>query len=162
MRKASKILCLVGGILGLVLALVWLILCIVFFVSGGLMTAWLAGGDLPQATQEWLVDFARACGYYYAGAEAFEAYCYSQGATYLVMFLFSIPSAVVSFILSKKEKTGLPLPIVCVVLSWAGNLAAFAGGALAIVNWAIVERKEGEQKPAEEKKEEQPEEPKAE
>ena len=161
MRKASKILCLVGGILGLVLALVWLILCIVFFVSGGLMTAWIAGGDIGQAARDWLQELARSTGYYYS-MEAFEGYCYAQGATYLVMFLFSIPSAVVSFILSKKEKTGLPLPIVCVVLSWAGNIAAFAGGALAIVNWAIVERKEGEQKPAEEKKEEQPEEPKAE
>ena len=161
MRKASKILCLVGGILGLVLAVLWLGLSIFYFVTGGLMTAWINGADLPQATKEWLANFASSCGYYYAGPSAFEAYCYSQGATFLVMFLFSIPSAIISFILSKKEKTGLPLPIVCVVLSWAGNLAAFAGGALAIVNWAIVERKEGEQKP-EEKKEEPKEEEKAE
>ncbi len=151
MRKASKILCLVGGILGIVLALLWLVLSIVFFVNGALATTVLAGGDLPQQVRDALIEFARASGFY--SLEAFETYAYTEGATFLVMFLFSIPSAVVSFILSKKEKTGLPLPIVCVVLSWAGNIASFAGGALAIVNWAIVERKEGQQ-PAEEKKEE--------
>ena len=161
MKKASKICLLIGGILGLVLALLWLILSIVYFAAGACMTAWINGGDLPQATKDWLMEMAKAAGYYYAGEAAFETYCYSQGATFLVMMLFAIPAAIISFILRGKEKTGLPLPIVLAVLSWSGNIAAFAGAALAIVNWAIVERKEGQ--PAEEKKEEEkPEEPKAE
>ena len=70
------------------------------------------------------------------------AYLLAEAVLFLVMFLFSIPSAVISFILAKKEKTGLPLPIVLVVLSWAGNIPSVVGGILAIVNWAVVERKE--------------------
>ena len=162
MKKASKILCLVGGILGLVLALLWLILSIVHFAAGACMTAWINGADIGEATREWLRQMAAAEGYYYSSMEVFEAHCYSQGATFLVMMLFAIPAAIISFILSKKEKTGLPLPIVLAVLSWSGNIAAFAGAALAIVNWAIVERKEDQQPSEEKKEEEKPEEPKAE
>ena len=161
MKKASKICLLIGGILGLVLALLYLVLSIVYFAAGASMTAWINGADIGEAAREWLRNMARADGYYYATMEAFEAHCYSRGATFLVMMLFAIPAAIISFILRGKEKTGLPLPIVLAVLSWSGNIAAFAGAALAIVNWAIVERKEGQQ-PAEEKKEEKPEEPKAE
>ena len=158
MRKASKILCLIGGILGLVLALLWLILAIVQFVFGGFAAAAAAGGgaDLPESVQQWLIDYVYAHGgpgAFPNGWEDVAAKLFAQGAFYIVMMLFCIPSAVISFILSKKEKTGLPLPIVLAVLSWAGNVASFVGAALAIVNWAIVERKE-EQPKAEEKKEE--------
>ena len=159
MRKASKILCLVGGILGIVLALLWFILAIVQFVFGGFAAAVAAGSaaDIPESVQQWLVDYVNAHGgpgAFPNGWEDVAAKLFAQGALYIVMMLFCIPSAIISFILSKKEKTGLPLPIVLAVLSWSGNVAAFAGAALAIVNWAIVERKEGQEEPKEEPKEE--------
>ena len=159
MRKASKILCLVGGILGIVLALLWFILAIVQFVFGGFAAAVAAGSaaDIPESVQQWLVDYVYAHGgpgAFPNGWEDVAAKLFAQGALYIVMMLFCIPSAIISFILSKKEKTGLPLPIVLAVLSWSGNVAAFAGAALAIVNWAIVERKEGQEEPKEEPKEE--------
>ena len=151
MRKVSKILCLVGGILGLVLALLWLILSVVFFVFGGFASAIAAGADVPQSVADWLIEWAQAHGEIGPdGWSGVAAALFAQGALYLVMMLFCIPSAIISFILSKKEKTGLPLPIVLAVLSWAGNVASFAGAALAIVNWAIVERKEGQEQPKEE------------
>lgn len=144
MKKASKILCLIGGILGIVLALLWLVLSIVEFVYGGIFAALDAGtvswGDLPAEVREYLANFMNNQGFSSFAAAA--AFLIGQGVLYLIMFFFSVASSVVSFIVSKKEKTGLPLPIVCVVLSWAGNVCSFVGGALAIVNWAVVERKE--------------------
>ena len=163
MKKASKICLLIGGILGLVLAVLWLSLSIVWFVRAGMFAAAQATDDIsgwPAAFRNWFLDWIHANGY--NSWDACIAAAVSKGVTYLLMMLFAIPAAIISFILRGKEKTGLPLPIVLAVLSWSGNIAAFAGAALAIVNWAIVERKEGQQ-PAEEKKEEEkPEEPKAE
>ena len=144
MRKASKILCLIGGILGIVLALVWIILGIVYFVFGGLAAAVAAGtgtwADLPQSVQDLFTRLIEQQGF--TNMEQLATYLFGEAILFLVMFLFSIPSAVISFILAKKEKTGLPLPIVLVVLSWAGNIPSVVGGVLAIVNWAVVERKE--------------------
>ena len=144
MRKASKICCLIGGILGIVLAVLWVVLSIVYFAYGGVAAALDAGSvkwsDLPETVRSFLNGYADARGIYtYAGL---ATDLIGQGVLYLFMFLFSVASAVVSFIVWKKEKTGLPLPIVLVVLSWAANIASFAGGVLAIVNWAVVERKE--------------------
>ena len=162
MKKASKICLLIGGILGLVLAALWLTLSIVWFVRAGIFAATQASDDISSwapAFRSWFINWVEVNGYH--SWEVVISVAVSKGVTYLVMMLFAIPAAIISFILRGKEKTGLPLPIVLAVLSWSGNIAAFAGAALAIVNWAIVERKEGQQ-PAEEKKEEKPEEPKAE
>ena len=144
MRKASKILCLIGGIVGIFLAILWLVLSIVYFVFGGIAaglasdpTIW---ADLPNSVQEFFDSFIKGKGF--QSWEEVSASLMSAGVLFLVMFMFSIPCAVISFIVRGKEKTGLPLPIVLVVLSWAGNIFSFVGGALAIVNWAVVERKE--------------------
>ena len=146
MRKASKILCLIGGIVGILLALLWLALAIVWFVRAGMFIAAKPTDDISAWTEEfrrWFIEWVQE-NYYTSWDECISA-AIGQGAKYLVMMLFCIPSAIISFILSKKEKTGLPLPIVLAVLSWAGNLPAFVGAGLAIVNWAVVERKEGQQ-----------------
>ena len=156
MKKASKILLLVGGILGIVLAVLWLGLAILWFVRAGMLTAYVNGGTVSEAFKDWTLRWVEANGYYYASAETVIGVWTGKGVTYVVMMLFALPSAIVSFILRGKEKTGLPLPIVLAVLSWSGNIAAFAGAALAIVNWAIVERKEGQEQPkAEEPKKEE-------
>ena len=162
MKKASKILLLVGGILGLVLAVLWLSLSILWFVRAGLLTAYANGGEVSEAFKEWTIRWVEAHGYYYSSWETVVGVWTGKAVGYLIQMLLAIPSAIIAFILRGKEKTGLPLPIVLAVLSiYPGNIAAFVGAGLAIANWAVVERKEGQQ-PAEEKKEEKPEEPKAE
>lgn len=143
MRKASKILCLIGGILGIILAVVWLVLAIVYFINGAVAAAIASGyvgGEIPKSIQEFLTDFIKQ----HPGLtwEEITASLVGSAVLFVVMFLFSIPCAVISFIVRGKEKTGLPLPIVLVALSWAGNVCSFVGGVLAIVNWAVVERKE--------------------
>ena len=156
MRKASKILCLIGGIFGLFLVLLWLILAVVQFVYGSAATALANGGDVSKEVYDWLVDYVQShggVGAYPDGWVDVAAELISQGVTYVIMALFCIPSAILSFILRKKEKTGLPLPIVLAVLSWAGNVPAFVGAGLAIANWAVVERKEGQQNSEEPKAE---------
>ena len=145
MRKASKVLCIIGGIVGIILAVLWFVLAIVYFVYAGAAialeadpTAWTS---MPKGIQDFLQDFVQT----HTELTSWGAVAGSlTGAAvlFLIMFLFSIPSAVLSFIVAKKEKTGLPLPIVCAVLSWAGNVFAFVGAGLAIVNWAVVERKQ--------------------
>ena len=141
MRKASKILCLIGGIFGIALAIMWLVLSIVFFVFGGFASAYAAGAEIPQAIKDWLYNYMDSRGTYYTMA-ALATVLITFGVEFIVFFVFCIPSAVISFILNKKERTGLPLPIVLVFVSWAGNLPAFAGGILAILNWIFVERRE--------------------
>ncbi len=161
MKKASKICLLIGGILGIVLAVTWFALTVFFFVWGGIATAVASGADVAANVRDAIYDWAVKYldGSYYTPEQlwtAIAAVCFAEGVLFLVMMLFAIPAAVISFILRKKEKTGLPLPIVLAVLSWSGNIAAFAGAALAIVNWAIFERKEGNEEPkAVEQKEEE-------
>ena len=152
MKKASKILLLIGGILGLVLTLLWLALSIVWFVRVGLFAAAQAGdggASWSDSLKQWFTNWVNAEGITsWDGAIAAAA---AEGILYLIMMLFALPSAIISFILRGKEKTGLPLPIVLAVLSWSGNLAAFVGAGLAIANWAVNERKE--EQPKEEKAE---------
>ena len=142
MRKASKILCTIGGAFGIVLAILWLVLAICFFVFIGFAAAAQAGEEIPQSALEFLQKWIISHDIH--DWDALIASLAAEAVLYLVMMLFAIPAAVISFILAKKEKTGLPLPIVLAVLSWSGNVFAFVGAALAIVNWAIVERKEGQ------------------
>ena len=151
MRKASKILCKIGGFFGILLAITWFVLAICYFVFAGFATALKAGEDIPQAASEFLQKWV-----YAHDIHSFDALITSlvgEGILYVIMMLFAIASAVVSFIVAKKEKTGLPLPIVLAVLSWAGNVPAFVGAALAIVNWAIVERKEDQPQEAQQAEE---------
>ena len=162
MKKASKICLLIGGILGLVLTLLWLTLSIVWFVRMGMFAAAQAGdggANWSESFQRWFTDWIYAHGY--GTWEEVIAAAAAEGVKYLIFMLFALPCAILSFILRGKEKTGLPLPIVVAVLAWSGNVASFVGAGLAIANWAVVERKEGQS--AEEKKEEKPaEEPKEE
>lgn len=143
MRKISKILSLVGGILGIVLAVLWLALAVFFAVYGTYAALAAAGESVPTDVLKWLSDWW----YDHYGElikyDVLSGILFGMTALYIIMMLFSIASAILSFILRKKDKTGLPFPIVVAVISWAGNVAAFAGAVLAIVNWAIVERKEG-------------------
>ena len=145
MRKASKILCLIGGILGIILAVVWLVVAIVYLINGVAASALAsdptAWPNFPESIREFLTNFSKEHPEYTTMKEVATALL-STGILFIVMFLFSIPCAIISFIVSKKEKTGLPLPIVLVALSWSGNVCSFVGGVLAIVNWAVVERKE--------------------
>ena len=143
MRKASKILCLIGGILGIILAIVWLVLAVVYFINGAVaatIASGKVGGEIPQSIRDFLTEFMKEHpGYTW---DQIAAALLGSAVLYVIMFLFSIPCVVISFIVRGKEKTGLALPIVLVVLSWAGNVCSFVGGVLAIINWAVVERKE--------------------
>ena len=143
MRKASKVLCLIGGILGIILSIVWLIVAIVYFANGAVATAIASGkvgGEIPQAIRDFLTEFMKEHpGYTW---EQIAESLMGTAVLFTIMFLFSVPCVVFSFIVKGKEKTGLALPIVLVVLSWAGNVCSFVGGVLAIVNWAVVENKQ--------------------
>ena len=143
MRKASKVLCLIGGILGIILSIVWLVMAIVYFINGAVAAAIAEGGasgDIPQAIKDFLIDFMKQHPTW-TWKQIAESLL-GSAVLFVIMFLFSVPCIVFSFIVRSKEKTGLALPIVLVVLSWAGNVCSFVGGALAIVNWAVVERKQ--------------------
>lgn len=147
MRKASKILYIIGGIFGILLILVWLGLSIAAFAFGGFAYAMGQGAqasDLPASIVEALNRFL-AEHPEIANMNELAYYLFGVAAFFLVMFIFAIPCVVISFILIRKEKTGLPLPIVAAVLSWSGNIFSFVASVLAIVNWAVVERKEDQE-----------------
>ena len=138
MRKASKILFLIGGILTILAA-------IAFVAIGGVS---LTAGALAKSAgcPEWVIKMINEimadskCTF----EQAVDSLL-TVGVLFVVEFVLCIPCAVLAFICNGKDRRPLPLLIVATafaVLAWSP--LCLAGGVLGIVNWATVERKERE------------------
>ena len=139
MKKASQILFLIGGILAILLAVLWLVLAIVFFVDGGIAAAVASDpstlANLPQDVIKALNDLAKAAGV--NTWEALASYCIGLAVMFLFVAIFAIPAAVLSFI-SRKPSASMGLIITATVfniLCW--NPISVVGGVLGIVNCAV-------------------------
>ena len=140
MKKASKILFLIGGILTILGAIAFLGLAIVCIIAAGMSQS----PDCPQWIQKLIVDI---CNDYHMTGEEAVAAILTVGIVFVVFFVLSIPAAILSFICSGKDKRPLPLLIVATAFSlMAGSAVSTVGGILGIVSWSTVERKEREQK----------------
>ena len=143
MKKASQILFLVGGILAILLAVLWLVLSIVYFVNAAAaltLAEGYSGADLPQPVKDFITQWAQDnhCSSWKEVATQITGFA----VWFLIMCIFSIPAAILSFI-CKKEKRGLPLLIVATVVNAVGGcVVSVVGGVLGIISWAIWERKE--------------------
>ena len=138
MKKASKILFLIGGILMIVAAIAYLAIGIVGLVAGVLASS----PDTPEWVSKMIAEIIA------------DSHCTKEvaiksllivGALFTVEFVLAIPCAVLAFICSGRDYRPLPLLIVATafsVLAW--NPLCMVGGVLGIVNWATVERRERE------------------
>ena len=137
MKKASKILFLVGGILTIFAAIGFVILAGFSFYA-------VAVAEEPDAPQ-WVIKLVNDLIAEGSTKEQALAAITLVGAVFIVQFILSIPCAVLAFVTSGKDKRGLGLLIVSTVfatLAWSP--VCLVGGVLGIVSWSTVERKERE------------------
>lgn len=138
MKKASKILFLIGGILMIIAAIAYLAIGIVGLAAGALATT----SDVPEWVQKMIIDIMADS---HCTKEVAVQSILTVGVLFVVEFVLAIPCAVLAFISSSKDRRPLPLLIVATafgVLAW--NPLCMVGGVLGIVSWATVERKERE------------------
>ena len=139
MKKASKILFLIGGIVAILMAVLMLVLAIVFFVDGGISAAIAQDpsvlADLPQDVVKALNDLAKS-----AGVNTWKAladYCIGLAVVFLFVSLFAIPGAILSFI-ARKDKASMGLIITATAFNiFCWNPVSVVGGVLGIVDCAV-------------------------
>ena len=121
MKKASKVLFLIGGIVGILVAIVFLALGIVYLSVGVLATS----ADIPDWAQKIINEIiAQNTGY-------------TIGAVLIVFFVLAVAAVVLSFICSSKENRPLALLIVATAFAVAGGTVfSILGGIFGIINWA--------------------------
>ena len=148
MKKASNILFIIGGIFAIFGLIAYLGLGIGSFVVVGFAQAINAGKGLEPDILDF---FNKMCLELHVNMVELEALFMTYAIVFMILFVFSIASVVMSFIDKAKDNPGLGLLIPSVLIhACAGNLISFVGGVLAIINWAINGRKET--KPQEEQK----------
>ena len=138
MKKASKILFLIGGILMIVAAIAYLAIGIVGLVAGVLASS----PDIPDWVAKMINDIMADS---HCTFEVAVKSILTVGILFSVEFILAIPCAVLAFICSGRDRRPLPLLIVATafsVLAW--NPLCMVGGVLGIVSWSTVERKERE------------------
>lgn len=131
MKKASKVLFLIGGIVGILAAIVFLALGIVYLSVGFLATS----ADIPDWAQKIINEIiAQNPGYTIAQVASVLK---TIGAVLIVFFVVAVAAVVLSFICSSKEYRPLPLLIVATAFAAAGGTVfSILGGIFGIINWA--------------------------
>ena len=138
MKKASKILFLVGGILMILAAIAYAAIGIVALIAGLAASSPEIPEWVARMINEIMVDS-------HCTFEVAVKSILTVGILFSVEFILAIPCAVLAFICSGRESRPLPLLIVATAfgaLAW--NPLCMVGGVLGIVSWATVERKERE------------------
>lgn len=153
MKKASQVLFIIGGIIAIILSVVYLVVSIVNFVRGGLILAFTTAynnGNLSITQMEAVDKALKALGYAngiaefesVAALEAFGHKIVGRGVYFVLMSVFAIPSAVLSFVSKGKENKNLALLIVTTVFNaFVWNLPSVVGGGLGIADFAVSRKK---------------------
>lgn len=148
MKKASKVLFIIGGIFAILGFIAYLGLSIGSFVVVGFTQAINSGKSLEP---DILDVFNKMCAELGVNMVQLEALFMTYGIVFAILFVFNIASTVFSFIDKTKDNPGLGLLIPSVIIHiGACNFVSFVGGVLAIIYWAVYGRKEN--KPQEEQK----------
>lgn len=146
MRKVSKILFLVGGILAAFTMLVLLGLAVAFLYFGVIAT--LVAKD-PSGIDQSLINgldyFAKYIARTKGAYEILAGDFIGKGIGFTVSFLFSIPAVILSFTCRSREKPSLGLLIVTTIICALGScFVSVAGGVTGIINWALNDRNEAQ------------------
>ena len=122
MRKVSRILLLVGGILAIVTAVSLFITAIVLFVGGSPVLNQILE---PIFKEQGIEDPEKL-------TLAIQAASITMGVFFLLMALCGVPAAVISFVARKKQSKGFL--IACIVLiSFSGGYFGIAGGIVGLI-----------------------------
>ena len=139
MKKASKILFLIGGILAIFAVLIYLIFGIGSLVCYGLGTQILNG---VNPGEEIVKAFNDLCAQLQVTMEQVVPTFLTMGIVFMILFVLNIASVVISFVCKAKEKSGLGLLIPSAAINLcASNLVSLVGAVLGIVYWATKGRK---------------------
>ena len=140
MKQTSKVLFLVGGILAILCIIVFALCAVACFVTGVLAVSIVQGANPGQEIIDIFNKMVAETGK--SLKELAVMFIYT-GVVISIMFVFSIASAVLSFIDKARPNPGLGLLIPPVVIhTLGGNVVSLAGGIVAIVYWATKGRKE--------------------
>lgn len=131
MKKASKVLFLVGGIVTILAAIAFIILGIISLSAGVLATA----ADVPDFVKEIIAAIQKDYPSY--TVQQIADLLKAVGAVFIVLFVLAIAAVVLSFICSSKEHRPLPLLIVATAFAVVGGSPlSILGGIFGIINWA--------------------------
>ena len=131
MKKASKILFLIGAIVTILAAIVFIVIGIVALAAG----AAAGGADAPEWVQK-LVQQIMADNPGITLQQVIDL-LKTTGYIFIVLFVAAVASVVLSFICASKEYRPLPLLIVAMVFAAAGGSPlSILGGIFGIINWA--------------------------
>jgi len=131
MRKASKVLFLIGGIVTILAAIAFIVLGILGMVVGGLATS----PNAPDFVKEIIAAIQKEYPAY--SVQQIADLLKTVGAVFIVLFVFAIAAVVLSFICASKENRPLPLLIVASVFAiGGGSVLSVLGGIFGIINWA--------------------------
>lgn len=122
MRKVSRILLLVGGILAIVTAVSLLITAIILFASGSpLLTQFLE----PLLKEQGIDDPEKI-------TLTIQIASITMGVFFVFMALCGVPAAIVNFVGRKKQSKGLL--IACIILNYfSGSYFGIAGGIVGLI-----------------------------
>lgn len=147
MKKASRILFLIGGITAIILSIVWLVVAIVNFVygAGASIVAGLTKGTIDVELYKTLVTWLQNHGFNINSQADWANAAHTlvaSGIVFLVMSVFAIPAAVLCFV-ARKEDASLGLLITATAFNVLGGApVGIVGGVLGIVDAAIKNKKE--------------------
>ena len=142
MKKASRILFLIGGITAIILSIVWLVVSIINFVygAGASIVAGLTKGTIDVELYKTIATWLQNHGFNVnsqADWVAASNQLAANGVIFLVMSIFAIPAAVLCFV-ARKENASLGLLITATVFNVLGGApVGIVGGVLGIVDAAI-------------------------
>ena len=131
MKKASKILFLIGGIVTILAAIAFLVIGIVAFAAGALASSPDAPEWVNKLIQQIIADNP--------GFDVKKAVELIKivGYIFVVLFALAVASVVLSFICASKEYRPLPLLIVATAFAAVGGSPlSILGGIFGIINWA--------------------------
>ena len=131
MKKASKILFLIGGIVTILAAIAFIVIGIVALAAGALAT----NPDAP----EWVTKLIQQIVADNPGFDVKKAVdlLNAAGYVFVVLFAFAVAAVVLSFICSSKDYRPLPLLIVATAFAVVGGSPlSILGGIFGIINWA--------------------------
>lgn len=140
MKKTSKILFLVGGILAIFALVAYILFTVGSFVCGGIAIGIVQGQSYPQ---EIIDAFNKMVTETKMTLEQIGAAFVTMGIVFAILSVFSIASIVLSFVDKARSNPGLGLLIPSTVIHLcASNVVSLAGGIVGIVYWATKGRKE--------------------
>ena len=128
MRKASNTLLLIGAILSIVMAIVWMILAIIYLAAGAVVQAIIDGTFTGGSVPDIVIELERSGLTLQQIASTLKV----DGVIFLLLMFVAIASCVLGFVARNKNNKGLFIANIVLGLACGAELNAI-GGVLGLV-----------------------------